>query len=343
MESDYQPGQADQFAGCLIGQALGDALGFIVEGRPSHVCTAYVESSLRPRRVEGHSRGRFRIGQYSDDTQLARELVLSFVACGGFKPEDYAHRIAALFTESRIVGRGRSTEQAAYRIAAGVSWEESGTPAPAAGNGSAMRAAPIGLFFAEDPQAMVKAAHDQGRITHRDPRCSAGAVAIAGTTSIVLRERQVEATSLCSRLATWTQPFDPVLSEALGALPSWVEEPPENAVKKIARVGIQPDYTDGWEGISPFVTGSVLWSIYSFLRSPGDYWEAVCTAIAVGGDVDTTAAMTGAIAGTSLGLNGIPQEMARIVSDQGTWGYDELAELAGECHALLERMRQPAG
>ena len=53
--------------------------------------------------------------------------------------------------------------------------------------------------------------------------------------------------------------------------------------------------------------------------------------------------MTGTMAGTSLGLNGIPQEMARIVSDQGTWGYDELAELAGECHALLERMRQPAG
>jgi ADP-ribosylglycohydrolase len=44
----------------------------------------------------------------------------------------------------------------------------------------------------------------------------------------------------------------------------------------------------------------VLWSLYSFLRSPEDYWETVCTAIAVGGDVDTTAAMAGAVSGAYL-------------------------------------------
>jgi ADP-ribosylglycohydrolase len=43
-----------------------------------------------------------------------------------------------------------------------------------------------------------------------------------------------------------------------------------------------------------------LWSIYAFLRAPDDYLDTVCVAIAAGGDVDTTAAMAGAIGGVRL-------------------------------------------
>jgi ADP-ribosylglycohydrolase len=82
------------------------------------------------------------------------------------------------------------------------------------------------------------------------------------------------------------------------------------------------------------VVGSVLWSLYSFLRSPDDYWETIGTAIAVGGDVDTTAAMAGAISGARLGLAQLPEDPAQGLTDQGTWGYSELVELAHECHAL---------
>lgn len=325
--------EVDRFAGSLVGQALGDALGFIVEGCPPSECAAYVERAVRPRRLLGYGRGRFRIGQYSDDSQLARELARSLVERRHFDPADYAARLAALFVEDRIVGRGRATEEAAYRLARGVPWPTAGTPAPAAGNGSAMRAAPVGLFFWDDPDAMIAAAHDQGRITHQDPRCSAGAIAIAGATAIVLGEREVRPSSLCSTLSRWTRGFDPVLAEALQDLPHWIQLPPDRAVETIASVGVAPAYSEGWEGISPFVTGSVLWSLYSILRSPSDYWEVVCTAIAVGGDVDTTAAMAGAISGAAVGLGGIPPEAAGLVSDQGEWGYEELVKLARELHA----------
>lgn len=328
---------ADRFAGCLVGQALGDALGFIVEGYPPGVCAAYVEHALRPRQLLGHVRGPFSIGQYSDDTQLARELTRSLVARRRLDPADYALRIAALFAEARIVGRGRATEAAARRIADGVPWHAAGTPAPAAGNGSAMRAAPIGLFFWDDPEALIAAAHDQGRITHQDPRCSAGAIAIAGATATVINQRQVDPASLCSTLSRMTREFDPVLAEALRELPGWVVHPPHRAVEAIASIGVEPSYTDGWEGISPFVTSSVLWSLYSVLRSPDDYWEAVCTAIAVGGDVDTTAAMAGAISGAVVGLHGIPLEPARLVTDQGDWGYDRLVQLAHDLHVVSGR------
>ena len=97
---------------------------------------------------------------------------------------------------------------------------------------------------------------------------------------------------------------------------------------------VAPGLNDGWQGISPFVTASVLWSIYSFLRSPDHYLESICTAIAVGGDVDTTAAMTGAMSGALVGVDRLPRELAQQVNDAGTWGHDELVGLAHRYHSL---------
>lgn len=131
----------DAFAGALLGQAVGDAVGFMVEGEPAAVCAAHADAALFGSGTAVAHRGPYPLGQYSDDTQLARELAASIVACDGFDAEDYARRIAALFSERRIVGGGLATAQAAQRLAAGVEWQRAGTPAPGAGNGSAMRAA----------------------------------------------------------------------------------------------------------------------------------------------------------------------------------------------------------
>ena len=202
-----------------------------------------------------------------------------------------------------------------------------------------MRAAPVGLLLAHDRELMARTAHDQGRITHTDPRCSAGAITIAGATAIVVREGRIEAGPLCAELAELTRPFDPVLAEALGRLPRWADEPPDRAVARIAPIGMESFAGGQWSGVSPFVTPSVLWSLYSVLRSPADYWETICTAIQVGGDVDTTAAMAGAISGATIGLAGIPPEAARLVSDRGSYGFEALVELAGELHHLHRRLR----
>ena len=67
---------------------------------------------------------------------------------------------------------------------------------------------------------------------------------------------------------------------------------------------------------------------------PDDYWEAIGIAIAVGGDVDTTAAMTGAISGARVGMEGLPSSIARLVNDRGTWTQDDLTDLAHKSHFL---------
>ena len=335
------PGE-DRFSGSLIAQCLGDAVGFVVEGRPPAACREYVEEVLRSGRAVAPGRDSFPVGQYSDDSQLARELLQSFVASGHFDAADYARRIADIFAENRIVGRGRATEQAALRLAAGVPWWQAGTPPPAAGNGSAMRAGPIGLLFFDDKQALVRAAHDQGRITHADPRCSAGAVAIAGAVALALGEKAIEPGPFLARLAEWSGAIEPTLAGYLGELENWLNLPPDEAAPLISRAGLEAGYSDRWQGVSPFVIPSVLWSLYAFLKSPDDYWETICTAVRIGGDVDTTAAMAGAISGARVGLEALPRGMARRLTDCGAWGFDDLVALARRAYAI--KMGQlPAG
>jgi ADP-ribosylglycohydrolase len=330
----------DAFAGSLIGQCLGDALGFPVEGMSPAVCRDYVDGVLRAGRAGSLGRDPFPFGQYTDDSQLARELALSYAECGGFEPADFARRVAAIFVEDRIVGRGQTTEAAAQRLAAGVPWDRAGTPAPAAGNGAAMRAGPVGwMAFGPggiDAAALLRIAVDQARVTHADPRCAAGAVAIAGAVALALDGAPFDSPDVVAQLATWTEPVDASFTDALRHLPDWLRLAPEAAGPEIARAGLQPGFSDRWDGISPFVTSSVLWSLYSVLRNPDDYWETICTAIAVGGDVDTTAAMAGAISGARLGLDAPPADLVRRLNDQGGWGQDQLIALAHRCHAVAQ-------
>jgi len=326
-----------QYQGCLVGQALGDALGFVVEGQPHTFCRRYVEERLGGGRIGGLGRGPFPLGQYSDDTQLARELLQSYAERGRFDPEDYARRIAAIFSEGRIVGRGKATEEAAKRLARSVPWYEAGTPPPSAGNGSAMRAGPIGLLFYDKPDGLVRAAHEQGFITHRDTRCSAGAIAIAGAVALTLSESSVERLDFLGRLSELTARIKAPFADDLMRLSGWVTLPPEQAVSHISRVGLERKLDEGCDEITPFVVPSVLWSLYSFLRSPDDYWQTICTAIAVGGDVDTTAAMAGAISGAHLGLTAIPRKLAGRLTDQGSWGFSDLTDLADKCYDVKHR------
>jgi ADP-ribosylglycohydrolase len=214
----------DRLLGCLLGQAVGDALGFPVEGRPPKVCAAYVDGVLRHGRAGSASAESLAFGQYTDDTQLARELVISYVDRQGFDPADYGKRIAAIFVEGRIVGRGRTTEAAARRLAQGLPWDEAGSPAPAVGNGSAMRAGPVGVLYSYDAERRKQVAIDQGRITHADPRAVAGSVAIASAVALAVNSVQIDRTHFVEALSDQVGGYGRLLHSGLNA-PSNLAQP----------------------------------------------------------------------------------------------------------------------
>jgi poly(ADP-ribose) glycohydrolase ARH3 len=326
----------DQLTGSVLGQALGDALGFVVEARPPEVAREYVDRWLRAGRAGERAHPHFPFGQYTDDTQLARELLRSFSDCGHWDSGTFAARLAALFHEGRDVGAGNGTRSSARRLLAGVPWSESGTPAPYAGNGSAMRAGPLGLLL-PDRSAMIRAAREQSRITHLDSRCAAGSVAIARAVALAAQQDPVEPGTFLADVADCAEGDDRSMAGAIRGLAAWVNLNPEAAARQVRDAGLDPAHRDPWQGISAFVIPSVIWSLYAFLRSPDDYWETICVAVAVGGDTDSMAAMAGAMSGARAGPAALPGELIGRLTDRGEWGAEQLAGLAAGCAAVVEQ------
>ena len=129
------------------------------------------------------------------------------------------------------------------------------------------------------------------------------------------------------------------MGEAIASVDDWLALPPEAAAERLRRAGLDPGHESPWRGISAYVVPSVAWSLYAFLRSPDDYWTGVCTAIAVGGDTDTMAAMTGAMAGARLGTGALPRGLLALLTDQGSWDAGQLDALARDCARLFTRSR----
>jgi ADP-ribosylglycohydrolase len=326
---------ADCLAGSIVGQALGDALGFVVEAQSPEVARVYVEGWLRTGRAGEWPHPEFPFGQYSDDTQLARELLRSFQDSRGWSAPAFASRLAGLFHERRDVGAGWGTRSAALRLHVGVPWQGSGTPAPYAGNGAAMRAGPLGLLL-PDLMAMCHAVWEQATITHLDPRCAAGAVAVARAVAIAAARRPLDNAAFLEDLAGCVEANDLSVAMAIRDLGKWVSLTPPSAARHVHDAGLDPAHIARWQGISAFVMPSVLWSLYAFLRSPDDYWETICTAIGVGGDTDTMAAIAGAISGARLGVAALPSDLLGHLNDRGEWTAGALVELAHSCAAIVE-------
>ncbi len=314
--------RAEALVGSLLGLALGDALGFVVEAQPPEIAREYVADYLCGGRAGERAHPGFGFGQYSDDTQLARELLLSIRDAGDWDPSRFAARVASLIFAGGDVGAGPGTRSSGMRLVLGAPWRQAGMPAPYAGNGSAMRAGPVGLLFGGELERWGRCVREQSRVTHQDPRCTAGALAIAGAVALASARGPIHAADFVGQLAGYVASEDRPMAEAIRDLALWVGLEPEPAARRLGVVEM---------GVSPFVVPSVLWSLYAFLRNPDDYWNAVVTAIAVGGDTDTMAAMTGAIAGARLGTASLPDRLLDRLTDRGTWGAVELAQLAHDC------------
>ncbi|MEZ5360528.1 MAG: ADP-ribosylglycohydrolase family protein [Candidatus Zixiibacteriota bacterium] len=324
----------DKFAGCLLGQCIGDAVGFPVEGHTGAICTEYLQEHFEPLWKSGKSKIEFLFGQYTDDSQMARELLASLSDHPQFDPHDYIERLLPLFQSRTIVGPGLACMFAIKQIEAGVPWEEAGSPPPKAGNGTAMRTAPVGMCYCNYPETIIKIARIQGRITHQDLRCDAGSIAIAGAVALALQGK-CEPDEFCKTLAGWMSCAHKEFAAYVEGLPQYLDMPPEVAVKWMSRVGMDPGMGDSWPGISPFVIGTVLWSLYAFLRSPDDYYTSVWTAIAVGGDVDTTGAITGAISGAYNGKAALAQHVLDKLHDHGEWKLKDLEKLCRKAYNVF--------
>ena len=105
--------ERERFSGCLIGQCLGDALGFAVEGHPPESCARYVADTMRVPYPERRDRRWGHFAPYTADSQPPRGPLPSYAPGGRFGPQDHPRPGAAAHGRpSRAPSRGGTAAHA---------------------------------------------------------------------------------------------------------------------------------------------------------------------------------------------------------------------------------------
>ncbi len=324
------PISPDAAVGALIGMAVGDSLGFLVSGESPDLCREFALHSLADDDPPWLEREGFGFGQYAIDTQLARELGHSMIEARGFEPARFAARIGQFFGGELAVGSGDTTRAAGRRLARGMVWAQSGAPAPASGNGAAIRAVPIGLSF-KSVKHRAGAADMQAMITHHDMRARAAAQVVAEAVHLAATSVPDPKVWL-PHLSDLVERTDPRLASSLRTLERALAWPPEKAIDFLAAAGHATE--DGYppsKRIDGFSTPTVLFALAAFLRTPDDPIATLGAALSGGGDTASLGALSGALSGARVGFGKLPvrlQGWARHLNDRGASGIKELAQIA---------------
>lgn len=278
----------------LVGEAVADSLGVPFE-------TMQADNPILLNwdgTYQASEYHQLRPGQWTDDTMMAKIVMESLYICGGFYPRDIAQRYQHWYLAGPLRGMGTTTKKAMQNLRDGVSWNESGIVG-AEGNGTAMRAAPFGAFYQEDPLTAAQFARMEANITHKSLEAEEGSAAVAVAVSLLwtgvgpqevvektigfLRESKVKLA--LSRLVFYQKSNDVSAAEALKLF-----------------------------GTKAHVVQTVPSAFAAFVLT-SSYEDAVLTSIRSGGDTDTTAAISGALAGTYYGFKSIPKKYREGLED----------------------------
>jgi poly(ADP-ribose) glycohydrolase ARH3 len=295
----------DRSCGALLGTFVGDALGMAFEGDPPAAIP------LRLEMVEA----RLGRGTYTDDTEMMIVLAESLIEDGFVQPESLARRFLERHDPRRGYGGGTLRVFAHWRdgvpvdVAAGLVFGGQGS----AGNGAAMRIAPVGVRFAADPARLLEQARRSAAVTHAHPLGIDGAVAQAAAVAAAVRGDDVAA---AARQAVETDEMRRQLDTVAELLDEALADPTEVA-EALGNGSTAPK--------------SVPLAVYAACRTD-DFREAVTFAVRCGGDTDTIAAMAGAIAGARHGRNAIPSSWLDVLED-GAYGRSYVERLAASLAA----------
>lgn len=245
--------------------ALGDWLGSTMEGVP-----------LDQRRLDRSS------GGLTDDTILTLATARAIASSGAVDPERIAEQLLAAFRDG-VPGIGSSTLGAMQALAAGQHWALSGIPGDrAAGNGAAMRIAP--LAFVLDPLEPEgrQLVLDVARITHRNDEAITGALAFAGGIRLMLAG-------------------DTDSDDALALIASML---PDTRVKDAVLEALKLGHVEVHEaaarlGSSGHVVESVPLALYLGFFNKASATDAIEAAVLVSEDADTVGSMVGQLLGAA--------------------------------------------
>jgi len=317
------PAKTRAIIGCLLGTAVGDAMGLAAEGLSRRRQARFFPDLSGYHLIFGK-------GMCSDDTEHSCLLAQSLAETAHGELDHVERRFAAhLGWQLRFwllglpAGIGFATLRSILKLWMGFPPRLSGVNS--AGNGPAMRVALIGVCFGEDLPRMRALVRIATRITHTDPKAEHGALAIALAAHMAAKEDVVSPQAYASALRKLLGPDGQELCDM-------VDRAADNAAAGesthayVSTIGCE-------NGVSGYMFHSVPAALHAWLRQPDDYAAAITEVIRLGGDTDTVAAITGAIAGTRCGKEGIPP---RWIADLREWPrtvtwMEKLARTLADC------------
>jgi ADP-ribosyl-[dinitrogen reductase] hydrolase len=302
-----------KYTGCLLGCAVGDALGMQTEG----MSAAQIAHNFKvvfdygPGRP-GSPNEKLKPGQYTDDTEQTLILARTIIESGKFDPALFANKLAdhceKLMSNPELNrGWGSTSLSACTRLLSGTPWNESGDDSPTCG--SSMRASPIGLLYPGNPDTLEVTACMSSLPTHRSPESIGGAVAVAVSVSLAVKNTSPDI--IIQTAANLANKYDNILGSKIQSIEKLKYMHEINAFSILG---------------TSMMTGDVVpCAVYSFARNPLDFSRTILTAVNAGGDTDSIAAIAGAISGTYLGIDAIPRRWLDKLENR-----DEIESLALE-------------
>ncbi len=310
----------DRFRGSFIGLAVGDALGHPTEFISSvpRIRAKYGEQGL----TDFQASGVHKPGTFTDDTQMSIAVARALVRAGNTVRAGGGLALDALMT---LLGRefvawaehptnnrapGGTCLAGCRKLKGGASWRDAGVK-ESKGCGAAMRAAPVGLFFYDDDEALVRVAAAQSVLTHSHPTGIASSVAAAAPVAWVLKGNGLD--GIIEYTKEMVSRVTPEILRDLGAKDSDIDaigirEQMEMLDETAAALG------DDSEDVCQFLGGAwvgeeaVACALWCVLKAKGDFTESVLRGANSSGDSDSIACIAGSIAGALGGVAGIKPE-----------------------------------
>jgi hypothetical protein len=169
----------------LDGLGLGDALGEMLSYQSANATRRLAENEL-PAGPWFHT----------DDTEMAISIVAVLKSHGELNQDALARRFARRFERDPDRGYGSMTRIQLREINAGAKWRDTAANAfsgqGSMGNGGAMRAAPLGAYFADDLALCADAARNSALVTHTHPEGVAGTIAVAVASAMAWQLRDAQ-------------------------------------------------------------------------------------------------------------------------------------------------------
>ncbi|OWK43232.1 ADP-ribosylglycohydrolase family protein [Fimbriiglobus ruber] len=301
-----RPDLSDRFLGCLLGLAVGDALGAPYEGlTSSDIFFRFGAPDVIARNPSGDTLF------YTDDTEMMIGVAETLVEHGEIRGVDLIKAFVANYHPER--GYGRGARQILETAQAGGDWKsvaETIFPGGSLGNGAAMRVAPVGLAFHADDDKVWEQARKSALPTHRHPIGIEGGQLFALAVALAVRSDQIDR------------------KEFLTTLYNRAETEEFRWCLRAARRLRRGDSISAL-GSTLHAHQSVGTAIACFAACPADYELAVGRAIGLGDDTDTLAAMTGALCGAFGGVKAIPAVLLDKLEDgQNPKGKSHIIQLA---------------